>query len=105
MVATLDGIVEGLNALFEAKFIPAPLFEETIAERCIAELQRKMWVDQVRGCLLSIITGNGAWMESPRPRRSALPDVLVAAEKRVWRCVQSGDAPQLMLDPPARETR
>jgi predicted phage-related endonuclease len=100
MVATLDGMVEGLNALFEAKFLPAPLSEEMIAEPCLAELQHKMWVAQVRGAVLSVITGNGTWFQALVPIDPLYLTVLVAAEKRFWRCVHTGEVPHLMPDPP-----
>ena len=48
MAATLDGIVDGTEAVFEAKFmLPWSFSEEAAAEKYMAQLQHNMWV-----CLL-----------------------------------------------------
>src|SRR5215472_10610690 len=45
MAATLDGIVEGVEAVFEAKFmLPWSFSEETAAEKYMAQVQHNMWV-------------------------------------------------------------
>ena len=45
MGATLDGIVDGSGAVFEAKFmLPWSFSEEAAAEKHMAQLQHKMWV-------------------------------------------------------------
>src|SRR5262244_4402640 len=44
MVATLDGIVEGTETVFEAKFmLPWSFSEEAAAEKYMAQLQHNMW--------------------------------------------------------------
>ena len=44
MAATLDGIVEGTEAVFEAKFmLPWSFSEEAAAEKYMAQLQHNMW--------------------------------------------------------------
>src|SRR5262245_9816687 len=64
MAATLDGIVEGSGAVFEAKFmLPWSFSEEMAAERQMAQLQHKMWVANATAAMLSIITGGGKWVE------------------------------------------
>jgi predicted phage-related endonuclease len=64
MVATLDGIVEGTEAVFEAKFIlPWSFSEEAAAEKYMAQVQHNMWVTHLRTSVLSIITGGGKWVE------------------------------------------
>src|SRR5437763_10833824 len=58
MVATLDGIVEGTGAIFEAKFmLPWSFSEEAAVEKYMAQLQHNMWVTHLRSAVLSIITG------------------------------------------------
>src|SRR6476659_4223478 len=58
MAATLDGIVEGTEAVFEAKFmLPWSFSEEVAAEKHMAQLQHNMWVTHLRTSALSIITG------------------------------------------------
>ena len=54
MAATLDGIVEGTEAVFEAKFmLPWSFSEEAAAEKYMAQLQHNMWVthSEDRGAL------------------------------------------------------
>src|SRR6476469_4422289 len=64
MAATLDGIVAGNGAVFEAKFmLPSSFSEEASAEKHMAQLQHKMWVTNATGAVLSIITGGGKWIE------------------------------------------
>ena len=49
MGATLDGIVEGTGAVFEAKFmLPWSFSEEAAAEKHMAQLQHNMWVTNAR---------------------------------------------------------
>jgi predicted phage-related endonuclease len=45
MAATLDGVVEGTGAVFEAKFmLPWSFSEEAAAEKHMAQVQHNMWV-------------------------------------------------------------
>jgi len=60
MAATLDGIVEGIGTVFEAKFmLPWSFSEEAAAEKYMAQVQHNMWVTHLRSAVLSIITGGG----------------------------------------------
>src|SRR6186713_3265710 len=64
MGATLDGIVTGSGAVFEAKFmLPWSFSEEAAAEKHMAQLQHNMWVTNARVAALSVITGGGKWVE------------------------------------------
>jgi predicted phage-related endonuclease len=97
MAATLDGIVEGTGAVFEAKFmLPWSFSEEAAAEKYMAQLQHNMWVTHLRSAVLSIITGGGKWVEITIPVDPLYLSVLVSAEKKFWRCVQSGEVPHLI---------
>src|SRR5262249_55614822 len=50
MASTLDGIVEGTGAVFEAKFmLPWSFSEEAAAEKHMAQLQHNMWVTNATG--------------------------------------------------------
>jgi hypothetical protein len=103
MVATLDGIVEGTGAVFEAKFmLPWSFSEEAAAEKYMAQLQHNMWVIHSRAAVLSIITGGGKWVEITVPIDPLYLSVLVSAEKKFWRCVQSGEPPRLINAEPPR---
>jgi len=94
MAATLDGIVEGTEAVFEAKFmLPWSFSEEAAAEKYMAQVQHNMWVTHLRTSVLSIITGGGKWVEITIPMDPLYLSVLVSAEKKFWRCVQSGVRP------------
>ena len=74
MGATLDGIVAGSGAVFEAKFmLPWSFSEEAAAEKHMAQLQHNMWVTNAKVAALSVITGGGKWVEITILRRSALP--------------------------------
>ncbi len=75
MGATLDGIVEGTEAVFESKFmLPWSFSEEGAAEKYMAQLQHNMWVTNLRTSVLSIITGGGKWVEIAIPVRPALSE-------------------------------
>ncbi len=103
MAATLDGVVEGTGAVFEAKFmLPWSFSEEAAAEKYMAQLQHNMWVTHSRLAVLSIITGGGKWVEITIPMDPLYLTVLVSAEKKFWRCVQSGEAPHLVNAEPPR---
>ena len=102
MVATLDGIVEATGAVFESKFmLPWSFSEEAAAEKYMAQVQHNMWVTHLRASVLSIITGGGKWVEITIPMDPLYLSVLVSAEKKFWRCVQSGEPPHLInVEPP-----
>ena len=103
MAATLDGIVEGTEAVFEAKFmLPWSFSDEAAAEKYMAQLQHNMWVTHLRTSVLSIITGGGKWVEITIPMDPLYLSVLVSAEKKFWRCVQSGETPHLINAEPPR---
>jgi putative phage-type endonuclease len=103
MAATLDGIVEGTESVFEAKFmLPWSFSEEAAAEKYMAQVQHNMWVTHLRSAVLSIITGGGKWVEITIPMDPLYLSVLVSAEKKFWRCVQSGEPPHLINAEPPR---
>jgi predicted phage-related endonuclease len=103
MSATLDGIVDSPEAVFEAKFmLPWSFSEEAAAEKYIAQVQHNMWVTHLRSSVLSIITGGGKWVEVTIPMDPLYLSVLVSAEKKFWRCVQSGEVPHLINVQPPR---
>jgi len=103
MAATLDGIIEGTEAVFEAKFmLPWSFSEEAAAEKYMAQVQHSMWVTHLRSSVLSIITGGGKWLEIAIPMDPLYLSVLVSAEKKFWRCVQSGETPHVINTEPPR---
>src|SRR6476619_7490324 len=103
MAATLDGMVEGTGAVFEAKFmLPWSFSEEAAAEKHMAQLQHNMWVTNAGMAALSIITGGGKWVELSIPADSLYQHLLLTAEKKFWRCVESGERPRLFLAEPPK---
>jgi predicted phage-related endonuclease len=102
MAATLDGIIEPSGAVFEAKFmLPWTFSEEAAAEKHMAQLQHNMWVSNSRSAVLSIITGGGKWVEITIHADPLYQHLLLTAEKKFWRCVQSGERPHLFgIEPP-----
>lgn len=96
MGATLDGVVEETAAIFEAKFmLPWAFAEDTAAAKHMAQLQHNMWVTNSRFAALSIITGGGKWVEIKINADPLYQHLLLTAEKKFWRCVQTGDPPRL----------
>jgi predicted phage-related endonuclease len=96
MAATLDGIVEQTGAVFEAKFmLPWSFSEEAAAEKHMAQLQHNMWVTNARTAILSIITGGGKWAEMTINADPLYQHLLITAEKKFYRCTQSGEPPRL----------
>ena len=102
MAATLDGMVEGTGAVFEAKFmLPWTFSEEAAAAKHMAQLQHNMWVIASRTAVLSIITGGGKWVEITIPADPLYQHLLLTAEKKFWRCVETGETPHLFgVEPP-----
>jgi predicted phage-related endonuclease len=102
MAATLDGRVEATGAVFEAKFmLPWTFSEEAAAEKHMAQLQHNMWVTASRTAVLSIITGGGKWVEITIPADPLYQHLLLTAEKKFWRCVETGETPRLFgVEPP-----
>jgi predicted phage-related endonuclease len=103
MAATLDGIVEGSGAVFETKFmLPWSFSEEMAAEKHMAQIQHNMWVINARAAVLSIITGGGKWVEIKITADPLYQHLLFTAEKKFWRCVQSGEPPRVFGAEPPR---
>src|SRR3954454_21161477 len=102
MAATLDGMVEGTGAVFEAKFmLPWTFSEEAAAQKHMAQLQHNMWVTASRTAVLSIITGGGKWVEITIPADPLYQHLLLTAERKFWRCVENGEPPRLFgIEPP-----
>jgi predicted phage-related endonuclease len=102
MAATLDGRVEASGAVFEAKFmLPWSFTEVGAAEKHMAQLQHNMWVTNAKTAVLSIITGGGKWVEITIPADFVFQHLLLTAEKKFWRCVETGEPPRLFgVEPP-----
>jgi predicted phage-related endonuclease len=102
MAATLDGRLEATGAVFEAKFmLPWSFSEEGAAEKYMPQLQHNMWVVAARSAVLSVITGGGKWVEITTHADPLYQHLIVTAERKFWRCVESGEEPKLFgVEPP-----
>jgi predicted phage-related endonuclease len=102
MGATLDGLVQEVGAVFEAKFmLPWSFSEQAAAEKHMAQLQHNMWVANSKLAALSIITGGGKWAEIKISADPLYQHLLLTAEKKFWRCVESGEPPHVFdVEPP-----
>jgi len=102
MAATLDGRVQGSGAVFEAKFmLPWGFSEEGALEKYSPQLQHNMWVVAARSAVLSVITGGGKWVEIPALADPLYQHLIITAERKFWRCVESGEPPHLFgIEPP-----
>jgi predicted phage-related endonuclease len=102
MAATLDGRVEATGAVFEAKFmLPWAFSEQAAVEKYTPQLQHNMWVVAARSAVLSAITGGGKWVEITTHADPLYQHLIVTAERKFWRCVESGEPPRVFgEDPP-----
>ena len=88
--------------MFEAKFmLPWSFSEEAAAEKYMPQLQHNMWVVAARSAVLSVITGGGKWVEIKTHADPLYQHLIVTAERKFWRCVESGEPPKLFgVEPP-----
>jgi predicted phage-related endonuclease len=102
MAATLDGRVQDSGAVFEAKFmLPWSFSDEAAAEKYMPQLQHNMWVVAAGSAVLSVITGGGKWVEITTHADPLYQHLIVTAERKFWRCVESGEPPRLFgVEPP-----
>jgi len=100
--ATLDGRVQSSEAVFEAKFmLPWSFSEEAAVTKYMPQLQHNMWVVAARSAVLSVITGGAKWVEIKTHADPLYQHLIVTAERKFWRCVESGETPRLFgVEPP-----
>lgn len=102
LAATPDGRVGASGAVFESKFmLPWYFSAEAAAEKYMPQLQHNMWVVAARSAVLSIITGGGKWVEIKSHADPLYQHLIVTAERKFWRCVESDEPPTLFgVEPP-----
>ena len=102
MGATLDGRLKSNEAVFEAKFmLPWSFSEEAAVQKYMPQLQHNMWVVAARSAVLSVITGGGKWVEITTHADPLYQHLIVTAESKFWRCIESGEPPMLFgVEPP-----
>jgi predicted phage-related endonuclease len=88
--------------VFEAKFmLPWSFSEEGAAEKYMPQLQHNMFAVAARTAVLSVITGGGKWVEILAHADPLYQHLIVTAERKFWRCVESGEQRQLFgVEPP-----
>jgi hypothetical protein len=60
-----------------------------------------LWVTNSKLAALSVITGGGKWFEIKISADPLYQHLLLTAEKKFWRCVESGEPPHLFdVEPP-----
>jgi predicted phage-related endonuclease len=102
LAATPDGRVQSNGAVFESKFmLPWYFSEEAAAAKYMPQLQHNMCVLATRSAVLSVITGGGKWVEIKVHADPLHQHLIMTAERKFWRCVESGKRPRLFgLQPP-----
>ena len=105
MAATLDGRVEASGAVFESKFmLPWSFSEEAAAEKYMPQLQHNMWVVAAKcagGALGHHRGRSSGWRSPPTMPDPLYQHLIVTAERKFWRCVESGEPPRLFgIEPP-----
>ena len=81
--------------------LPWSFSEEAAAEKYMPQLQHNMWIVAARAAVLSVITGGGKWVEIKTHADPLYQHLIVTAERKFWRCVESGEPPALFgVEPP-----
>src|SRR5207253_5560863 len=67
----------------------------------MAQVQHCMWVTNAQLAVLSVITGGGKWVKITLSADPLYQHLLLTAEKKFWRCIESGEPPRLFgVEPP-----
>jgi hypothetical protein len=81
--------------------LPWSFSEEAAVKKYAPQLHHNMWVVAARAAVLSIITGGGKWVEIKVSADPLYQHLIVTAERKFWRCVESGESPALFgVEPP-----
>ena len=97
MGAVLDGRLED-DGLFEAEFWPSgPLTPQIAGALFHPSVQHNLWAAQAKRAELSVLTGDGRWVHTTLYADPLYQHLLITAEKRFRRSVESGEAPSLFL--------
>ena len=102
MAATLNGRVESSGAVFESKFmLPWSFSEEAAAEKYMPQLQHTHVGHGGESFGPLGDTGAGKWVEIKIHADPLYQHLIVTAERKFWRCVESGEPPALFgVEPP-----
>ena len=100
-MCTLDGLVEGSGAIFEAKHTNSFVKAEDVLERYMPQLQHNMAVVGADRAVLSVIFGNAKYEMFEVAADWLYQLDLFKAEQAFWSAVLSGEPPVAMEAPPA----
>ena len=98
---TLDGVVAGSGAIFEAKHTNSFVKPEEVLERYMPQLHHNMAVAKADRAVLSVIFGNARYEMFEVAADWLYQFDLLEAEKAFWSAVLSGDPPVVVDAPPA----
>ena len=102
MAATLDGLVErqrgGVRGEVHAAVV---VLRRGRGREAHGAAPAQHVGRRVKAAVLSIITGGGKWVEITIHADPLYQHLLLTAEKRFWRCVETGEPPRLFgVEPP-----
>jgi predicted phage-related endonuclease len=97
--ATLDGVVDAKNAVFEAKHVSAFAKGDEVLSRYMPQLQHNMAVTGLGQGILSVLYGNHRWESYEIASDWLYQAELLIAEKAFWDCVWSGEPPVASAPP------
>jgi hypothetical protein len=81
--------------------LPWSFAAEAAVEKHAPQLQHNLWVVTARTAVLSVITGGGRWIQIEVPADPLYQYLVATAERKFWRCVESGEPPTPFgVDPP-----
>lgn len=98
---TLDGYIESIGAVWEAKHTSAFAKADEVLTRYMPQLQHNMAVTKCERAVLSVIFGNAKWEVFEIASDWLYQDDLFAAEEKFWECVRTGEPPVALAPPPA----
>ena len=75
--------------------LPWSFSEEAALTKYMPQLQHNMWVVASRSAVLSVITGGGKWVEITTYADPLYQHLVITAERKFWRCVETGEPPAL----------
>jgi predicted phage-related endonuclease len=73
--------------------LPWSFSEQAAVEKHAPQLQHNLWVVAARTAVLSVITGGGKWGQIEVYADPLYQHLIVAAERKFWRCVENGEPP------------
>ncbi len=93
MAATIDGLTDGGNTVFEAKHVSAFAKSEEALARYMPQLTHNMIVTGAKRAVLSVLFGNHKHEVFDVSLDQSYADTLIEIEAAFWRCVQTGTPP------------